>query len=116
MDVLTKGAAKRLILSLAVSIGLGGCAVYDAPPYAYDSYPYTYGTYPYTYGPYGYNYGYGYPAYAGPPVSLGLTLGYYGHSGGHYHGHHGHWGHHGHRHGGFHGAHHGSFHGGLHGR
>lgn len=77
-----KGAAKRLVISLLVAGGLGGCAVY-APPYAsYDS------TYPYS-G----------PAYVYPPVALDLGFTYYdrgpryyggyggygGYRGGHYH-------------------------------
>jgi hypothetical protein len=77
-----KGAAKRLVISLLVAGGLGGCAVY-APPYgSYES------TYPY-----------GGPAYVYPPVSLDLGFTYYdrgpryyggyggygGYRGGHYH-------------------------------
>lgn len=69
---------RRSLFALLLAGGLGGC-VY-APPYAaYDS------TYP----------GYSYPAYVGPPVSVGIGLGYYEHrhsyrGGGHRHGwHHG---------------------------
>jgi hypothetical protein len=109
MNVLTKGAAKRLILSLLLATGLGGCAVYD--PYAYSPYPYGYD---YGYAPpaYGYAapaYGYAPPAYVAPPVSLDLGFGFYSFRGGHHHG--GHWG----RHGGFRGGH-GGFRGGRGGR
>jgi hypothetical protein len=94
MKMQTKGAAKRLFLSLLMATGLGGCAVY--PPYAYDPYPY------------GYGYGYAAPAYVGPPVSLDLGFGFYDYGGRHFDGHH--------RHGGFHGGHgHGHGHGGFHG-
>ncbi len=78
-----KGAAKRLVISLLLACGLGGCAVYG-PPYAtYDS------SYPYAYGQ---------PAYVYPPVSLDLGFTYFDH-GPRYHGGH-RWGHH---HGGHHG-------------
>lgn len=78
MKTQTKGVAKRLVISLLLAAGLGGC-VY-APPYsAYD-------------GGYGYSGG---PAYAYPPVSLDLGFSYYDrgpryHGGGHHwRGHHG---------------------------
>jgi hypothetical protein len=94
-----KGAAKRLVISLLLACGLGGCAYYG-PPYApYDS------SYPY------YSYG---PGYAYPPVSLDLGFTYFDHGsrhhGGHGWGHHGGRGHHGFHHGG--GGHHGFHHGG----
>lgn len=89
MGTRLKGAAKRLLISLLLASGLGGCAVYG-PPYAYDSYP----------G----GYGYGYPAYVGPPVTLDLGFQFYDH--GHRHGyHHGyHHGYRGHGGGGWHGG------------
>ena len=78
MKTQTKGVAKRLVISLLLAAGLGGC-VY-APPYsAYD-------------GGYGSSGG---PAYAYPPVSLDLGFSYYDrgpryHGGGHHwRGHHG---------------------------
>jgi hypothetical protein len=55
-----KGAAKRLVISLLLACGLGGCAVYG-PPYA----------------PYESTYPYGGPAYVYPPVSLDLGFTYY---------------------------------------
>jgi hypothetical protein len=82
MNIFTKGAAKRLILSLLLAAGLGGCAVY-APPYANDPYGY------------GYGYGYGRPAYVGPPVSIDLGFGFYDYGGGYYGGGRGRHGHHG---------------------
>jgi hypothetical protein len=118
MNVLTKGAAKRLILSLLLATGLGGCAVYE--PYGYAPYPYGYDygyaapAYGYAAPAYGYAapaYGYAPPVYVGPPISLDLGFGLYHHGGG---GHHGFRGHHG-GHGGFHGGH-GGFHGGHGGR
>lgn len=68
---------RRIVAVLLLAGGLGGC-VY-APPYAYDS---TYPAY------------YGYPTYAGPPVSLDLGFSFY--DGPRHHGvrHHG-WGHRG---------------------
>ena len=104
MNLQIKGAAKRLTFSLLLACGLGGCVAYG-PPYAtydgayvpaygyssYSSYPY-YGAYPYSS-----------PAYAYPPVTLGLGFSYYDRGPRHYgHGHHhgrGHY-HGGHRHGG----------------
>jgi hypothetical protein len=73
MNIRTRGAAKRLILSLAAGAALSGC-VY-APPYgAYDPYGYGYGN----------GYGtYGYPAYVGPPVSLSFGYSEHRYSGGH---------------------------------
>jgi hypothetical protein len=56
----TKGAAKRLIFSLLLACGLGGCAVYE-PAYA----------------PYESSYPYGGPAYVYPPVALDLGFTYY---------------------------------------
>ena len=53
---------KRCAAGLLLVAGLGGCAVY-APPYA--------GNDPY-YG------GAGYSGYYGPPVSVGVGLGFYG--------------------------------------
>lgn len=71
---------RRLLGVVALTAGLGGCAVY-APPYAYD------GAYaPYSYPTYGYP-AYGYPAYVAPPISLDLGFGYYrGHGDGGYRG------------------------------
>ncbi|QJE01025.1 hypothetical protein HH212_14120 [Massilia forsythiae] len=84
-----RGAAARLILSLATGAVLSGCAVY-APPYAaYDPAPlaasyYAYSTpYPY-HSPYYYPYGYARQGYAGPPLSL--DFGYYGYRHGGNHG------------------------------
>lgn len=72
MDTGTKGAAKRLILSLAAA-GLSGC-VYAPPPYAaYDAY----GSAPVVASPYYYPYSYAYPTYVGPPLSL--SFGFYEH-------------------------------------
>lgn len=66
MDTRKQGAAKRLLLSLAAGAALSGCVV--APPYgAYDAY----------------GYGYGYPAYAGPPVSLSFGYSDHRYGGGH---------------------------------
>lgn len=105
------GAAKRLILSLMLACGLGGCAVYG-PPYAgYSAYDsgyapaYGYGGYP------AYSY-YGGPAYAYPPLTLGLGFSYYdrgprGYGRSHYHGR-------GHHHGGQHWSGHHRGHGGHH--
>jgi len=66
MKNLVKGAAKRLLFSLAVVTTLGGCAVYDAGygyPY-YDDSVYSaapvYGYGPYSYGPA--------PLYTAPPL------------------------------------------------
>jgi hypothetical protein len=79
MNTLTKGAAKRPIISLLLLALLTGCAVYDpgypySPAYGsaygtspYDSYPY--GAYPY--GPYGADV-YGPPYYSGPAVQFGF--------------------------------------------
>ena len=72
MDTGTKGAAKRLILSLAAA-SLSGC-VYAPPPYAaYDAS----GSAPVAASPYYYPYSYGYPTYVGPPLSL--SFGFYEH-------------------------------------
>jgi hypothetical protein len=65
MDIRKQGAAKRLILSLAAGAALSGC-VYG-PPYAAYNAPY----------------GYGYPAYAGPPVSLSFGYSETRYGGGH---------------------------------
>ncbi len=83
MKTQTKGVAKRLVISLLLAAGLGGCAVYGPPYAAYD-------------GGYGYNSS---PAYVYPPVSLDLGFSYYD-RGPRYHGGrgwgHNHWrGHHG---------------------
>ena len=74
MDISVKGAAKRLLFSLAVMASLGGCAVYDAGYGGYGTYAggsaYSYGAPVYPVAPgYGYGYGYGYgpgPFYSGP--------------------------------------------------
>jgi hypothetical protein len=82
MNSHAKGAAVRLTFSILALSALGGCAVYaPAPgPYAYYGsdvngqpvYAAPYGT-PYsTVSPYYYA-----PAYAVPPVSLNLGLGYW---------------------------------------
>ena len=73
MALQIRGAAKRLILSLLIAGAAAGCAVYG-PPYAAYGAPYGstagYSTYPvYAYDG---GYGYGGPAYAYPPVTLGL--------------------------------------------
>jgi hypothetical protein len=79
MKTQTKGVAKRLVISLLLAAGLGGCAVYGPPYSAYD-------------GGYGYS---GAPAYVYPPVSVDLGFSYYD-RGPRYHGGHHHWrGHHG---------------------
>lgn len=98
-----EGAAKRLILSLLLACGAAGCAVYG-PPYAAYGAPYgaTYGgAYGGAYGNsvypgYSYDGGYPYaaPAYAYPPLTLGLGFSYHD-RGERYHGHRGHRGHHG---------------------
>lgn len=88
MNILTKGAAKRLIFSLLLAVSLGGCAYYGPPPSGYDSYPYSYG----------------YPSYVGPPVSIDLGFGFYDY--GRVHHSRGHRTHHGY-HGGYRGGHHG---------
>ena len=79
MNVILKGAAKRLTFSLLVATTLGGCAVYD--PGYYAGYP--------AYDPY---YAYGAPAYSGAPYYVGppiaLDLWWVG-GGGYGHGHHG---------------------------
>ncbi|MBQ5946078.1 hypothetical protein [Massilia sp. ST3] len=82
MKTQIRGAAKRLLISLLLAGGLGGCAVYGPPYAAYDS-----------------SYPYGSPAYVYPPVSVDLGFSYYD-RGPRYHGghgwHHGGWrGHHG---------------------
>ena len=66
MDTVTKGAAKRLTISLLYITLLAGCAIvpYDAgypgyPPYS--SYPYGAGTYVT-------------PGYVGPPIYTGPTV------------------------------------------
>ncbi|QOL50591.1 hypothetical protein LPB04_04590 [Massilia litorea] len=88
MDLRNKRAARRSVVALLLATGLGGC-VY-APPYAaYDPY---YPAYP----------AYSYPAYVGPPVTLGFGFGYYRHHHHHHHGH-GYYGGHG-RHGWGHGG------------
>ncbi|QNA90928.1 hypothetical protein G4G28_01660 [Massilia sp. Dwa41.01b] len=69
---------RRSLAALLLAGGLGGC-VY-APPYgAYDPY------YP----------GYSYPAYVGPPVSVGLGFGYVEHRHSYHGGGYGHGRHHG---------------------
>jgi len=95
MHTHVQGAAKRLLISLLLACGLGGCAVYGPP-----------------YGPYGSSspYVYDTPAYAYPPVTLDLGFSYYD-RGPRYHGGH-RWGHH---HGGHHGrGHHRGFKRGRH--
>jgi hypothetical protein len=87
MDTRHQVTVRRIVTGLLLAAGLGGC-VY-APPYAaYDPY---YPTYVY-------------PAYVGPPVTLGLGFGYYRHhhhgGRGYYGGHHGGHGRHGWGHGG----------------
>jgi len=88
MALQIRGAAKRLILSLMLACGAAGCAVYG-PPYAPYGAPYGstagYSAYPaYSYDD---GYSYGAPAYAYPPVTLGLGFSYYDrgprHHGGH---------------------------------
>lgn len=80
MTLHLKGAAKRLIFSLAATT-LTGCALYE--PYAS-----SYGAYdPYPYGQPVYS---GVPYYVGPPISLGLWFdgrgegGHHGYHGGHH--------------------------------
>lgn len=77
MDTQKRGAALRLILSLAALAGLSGCVAYG-PPYGAYGAPVAAPYYPYAYGA---------PVYAGPPVSL--NFGYYGnyYRGGGYRGH-----------------------------
>ncbi|TXG00708.1 hypothetical protein FVD38_08065 [Massilia arenae] len=111
------GAAKRLILSLLVACGLGGCVAYGPPYAAYDgAYAPAYGYSNYPAYPYYGAYPYGSPAYAYPPVTLGLEFSYYDrgprhyghghhHGSGHYHGSHGWRGHHGGHGGRHHGGH-----------
>lgn len=96
MKLQTKGAAKRLILSLLLVVSASGCA-YD-PYYYAPSQPYYSGSQPY-YGYsrpyYGYGrpyYGYSAPYYVGPPISLGLGFSWSEHRGHSHHGGHG-WGH-----------------------
>lgn len=60
MDTRSAGIMRRVIASLLLAGGLGGCVL--APPYAYDA------TYP--------GYG-GYPGYAAPPVALDLGFSFY---------------------------------------
>jgi hypothetical protein len=72
MDTKFACTAKRLLLSLLLAAGLGGCVYAPYPGY-----------------PYYYYYDYPQPAYVGPPVSLNLGFGYYHHGGGHYRGHRG---------------------------
>lgn len=85
MNQHAKGAAKRLLFSLAVAASLAGCAVYEPYPAAYGSYG-GYGGYaPYgsaSYTPYNYPYSAATPYYVGPPVSLDLWFGSF-HGGGH---------------------------------
>lgn len=94
------GAAKRLIFSLVVLAGLGGCVAYVPPPS--DSYAYydgggelVYAT-PRVVAPV-----YVEPRYAAPPVSL--SFGFSSWSGRHYHGHRGYGHSYRHRGGGWHG-------------
>jgi hypothetical protein len=96
MNIATKGAAKRLIISLIAMATLGGCAVYG-PPQEYGAYPASpYGQNYYNQGYYdqGYYgqrsyYGgrpvYGPPVYYGPEIDLGIGFGFGGHHGGHGH-------------------------------
>lgn len=120
MEMQIGGAAKRLILSLLLAWGVGGCAVYGPPYAAYPAHDTGYAP-AYGYGGYsgysGSSY-YGGPAYAYPPVTLGLGFSYYD-RGPRLHGRAGHHGR-GHRHGGYqwrghHGGHGHQHHGG-HGR
>lgn len=60
MDTRSAGIIRRVIATLLLAGGLGGCVL--APPYAYDA------TYP--------GYG-GYPGYAAPPVALDLGFSFY---------------------------------------
>ena len=98
MDTRSMRTAKRIVATLLLAGGLGGCAVY-APPYAaYDAYPY-------------YS-GYSYPTYVAPPVFLDFGFYQHRHYGKYHGGHHKHgwrghggWGHGrgwGHRRGGRH--------------
>lgn len=87
MKLNLKGAAKRLIFSLA-AVALTGCAIYEPYPGGYGAYdPYPYGQPMYSGGPY----------YVGPPISLGLWFdardggGFHGRHGG-FGGHRGGWG------------------------
>jgi hypothetical protein len=121
MNLQIKGAAKRLTFSLVLAAGLGGCVAYG-PPYAtYDgAYVPAYGYSSYSAYPYYGAYPYASPAYAYPPVTLGLGFSYYDRGSRHYgHGHHhgrGHY-HGGHGWRGHHGGHGGRHHGGRgHGR
>jgi hypothetical protein len=66
MNTQMKVAAKRLTLSLLVTVSATGCAYYG-PPYA-------------VYDPY--YYGYTQPYYVGPPISLDLGFGFYDYHGG----------------------------------
>lgn len=87
MDTATKGAAKRLIISLLPLMLLAGCAAVPYEPYPdyppYSSYPYGQGAYV---GP---------PIYTGPEVIFGFG----------FHGGEGHRGHHEGRHDGHHHGH-----------
>lgn len=85
MKRLSKGAAKRLTISLLMGVALSGCAYYGPPPAAYDAYPY----------------GDGGPGYAVAPVSIDLGFGFYDHGRAYHHRGHGL------RHGGYRGAYHG---------
>ena len=78
MNTATKGAAKRLIISIIAMAALGGCAVYGPPPgYQYSAYPATfYGQAYYGQGYYGQGPYYGGQAVYGPPVYYGPE--YYG--------------------------------------
>ena len=89
MNILLKGAAKRLIFSLLLAGSLGGCAYHGPAPSGYDAYPYSYA----------------YPSYVGPPVNIDLGFGF--HDYGRAHHFRGHRAHHGY-HGGYRGDHHGN--------
>ena len=100
MDNSVKGAAKRLLFSLAVVASLGGCAVYDTGYAGYGGYGSYAGVSSYDYygGPVypaapAYGYGYGYapgPFYSGPAYVPAPVLQFNYRSGGgyrHYNGH-----------------------------
>lgn len=107
MENSVKGAAKRLLFSLAVVASLGGCAVYDAGYGGYgaaNGYDY-YGSPAYPVAPvYGYGPG---PIYSGPAYVPAPVLQFNYRSGGGYRRHDGH----GWRRDGHHSRHRGDWHG-----